>query len=97
LIESIITKSSNYSGGYGTEKQKHRKFIQLLFGHFGDKYGRRLVLIISVTMISCSTVSIGLLPTYSSIGIYAPFLLLLCRILQGLSMCGEEIGAALFF
>lgn len=61
----------------------------LLFGHFGDKIGRKKTLIASLVLMGVSTVAIGLLPTYQSIGIWATVLLCLCRIGQGIGLGGE--------
>lgn len=73
-----------------------RPFSAVVLGYLGDKLGRRISLIISIGIMAIATMGIGLLPTYSQIGITAPILLLLFRIAQGLSMTSEEIGAALF-
>ncbi|WGE69555.1 MHS family MFS transporter [Actinobacillus equuli subsp. haemolyticus] len=66
-----------------------------LFGHFGDKIGRKKTLVASLLLMGGSTVCIGLLPTYADIGIWATVLLCLCRIGQGLGLGGEWGGAAL--
>ncbi|WP_125098251.1 MFS transporter [Leucobacter chromiireducens] len=66
-----------------------------LAGHFGDKLGRQPMLVITLMLMGIATVGIGLLPTYQSIGIAAPVLLILLRILQGLSAGGEWGGAVL--
>ena len=66
-----------------------------LFGHFGDKIGRKTTLVASLLLMGGSTVMIGLLPNYETIGIWAPVLLCLCRIGQGLGLGGEWGGAAL--
>lgn len=66
-----------------------------LAGHFGDRLGRRVVLAVTLIMMGSSTVLIGLLPTYAQIGIAAPVLLMLLRILQGISTGGEWGGAVL--
>ncbi|MDE8034242.1 MHS family MFS transporter [Actinobacillus equuli subsp. equuli] len=66
-----------------------------LFGHFGDKIGRKKTLVASLLLMGGSTVCIGLLPTYADIGIWATVLLCLCRVGQGLGLGGEWGGAAL--
>ena len=66
-----------------------------LFGHFGDRVGRKVTLVASLLTMGISTVAIGLLPGYASIGIMAPLLLALARFGQGLGLGGEWGGAAL--
>jgi metabolite-proton symporter len=66
-----------------------------LFGHFGDRVGRKTTLVAALLTMGISTVAIGLLPTYSSIGVAAPTLLALCRFGQGLGLGGEWGGAVL--
>jgi MFS transporter, MHS family, proline/betaine transporter len=68
----------------------------LLIGMFGDKFGRKPALLLTFLMIAGSTGLIGILPTYASIGIAAPILLVVARLLQGLSAGGEWGGAASF-
>ena len=67
----------------------------VLFGHFGDRLGRKNTFVMSLLVMGISTVVIGLLPTYDSIGIWATILLCLCRIGQGIGLGGEWGGAAL--
>ncbi len=68
----------------------------LLFGYIGDKYGRKQALTFSVLLMGVPTLIIGLLPTYASIGLIAPCILLGCRLMQGLCTGGEYNGAAIF-
>jgi metabolite-proton symporter len=66
-----------------------------LFGHFGDRIGRKTTLVAALLTMGLSTVAIGALPTYASIGVAAPSLLALCRFGQGLGLGGEWGGAVL--
>ena len=67
----------------------------LLFGHFGDRFGRKNMLFITLMMMGVVSVAIGLLPTYSAIGVAAPLALVMLRIVQGLAVGGEWAGATL--
>lgn len=67
----------------------------ILFGHFGDKIGRSKVLFITLTMMGVSTTIIGLLPSYAQIGVAAPLVLILLRIVQGIGVGGEYGGATI--
>ncbi len=67
-----------------------------VFGFVCDRYGRKLGLMMSIALMTCSTTGIGLLPTYADIGIAAPLLLMLFRFMQGLAMAGEFTNAAMF-
>jgi len=66
-----------------------------LFGHFGDRIGRKTTLVAALLTMGISTVAIGVLPTYASIGVAAPLLLATCRFGQGLGLGGEWGGAVL--
>ena len=66
-----------------------------IFGHFGDRIGRKTTLITALMTMGISTICIGLLPTYASIGVYAAVLLALCRVGQGIGLGGEWGGAVL--
>ncbi|MGM7721752.1 MFS transporter [Metabacillus sp. Hm71] len=67
----------------------------IIFGHYGDKIGRKTILVLTLIIMGVGTFAIGLLPTYESIGIWAPILLITFRILQGIGLGGEYGGAAL--
>ncbi|WFR72263.1 MFS transporter [Prescottella defluvii] len=67
----------------------------ILFGHFGDKYGRKNILVITLLMMGLVSVVIGLMPTYATIGVAAPLILVALRIVQGLAVGGEWAGATL--
>lgn len=67
----------------------------ILFGHFGDRVGRKRTLVLALSTMGFSTVAIGALPTHKTIGVLAPILLALCRFGQGLGLGGEWGGAVL--
>jgi len=67
----------------------------VVIGHFGDRIGRRAMLVLTLTVTGVCTALIGVLPTYASIGIAAPILLLLLRLVQGFFLGGEQGGATL--
>jgi MHS family proline/betaine transporter-like MFS transporter len=68
----------------------------VVFGYLGDRLGRKRALELSVLLMACSTTLLGFLPTYATIGLAAPLLLTLVRLLQGLSVGGEYIGSMSF-
>ena len=67
----------------------------LIFGHYGDRIGRKNVLVVTLLLMGIATFAIGLLPTYATIGVWAPILLVALRFLQGLGLGGEWGGAVL--
>lgn len=67
----------------------------VIFGHFGDRIGRKAMLVLSLLMMGGATVAIGLLPSYDTIGMAAPIILLLLRVVQGIGIGGEWGGAVL--
>ncbi|CAM5235192.1 glycine betaine/L-proline transporter ProP [Streptomyces xanthochromogenes] len=68
----------------------------MFFGPLGDRVGRKKILALTMIMMAAATLSIGLIPSYATIGIWAPVLLILCRMVQGFSTGGEYGGAATF-
>ncbi|AXE98441.1 MFS transporter [Paraburkholderia hospita] len=67
----------------------------IVFGHFGDRIGRKKALIVTILIVGLGTFAIGLLPDYSQIGVWAPASLILIRVLQGFGVGGEQAGAVL--
>jgi metabolite-proton symporter len=67
----------------------------LVFGHFGDRIGRKKLLVLSLLMMGISTFAIGLIPTYATIGLAAPLILVVLRLIQGFALGGEWGGAVL--
>ncbi len=67
----------------------------VIFGHFGDRIGRKSMLVLTLMIMGVATFLIGLVPTYAQIGIWAPILLLVLRVLQGIGLGGEWGGAVL--
>ncbi|QDQ86395.1 glycine betaine/L-proline transporter ProP [Alcaligenaceae bacterium SJ-26] len=68
----------------------------VFFGLMGDRFGRQKVLSLTIIIMAISTFCIGLIPAYATIGLWAPILLLLCKLAQGFSVGGEYTGAAIF-
>jgi MHS family shikimate/dehydroshikimate transporter-like MFS transporter len=67
----------------------------VLFGHFGDRIGRKTMLMVTMTVMALGTFTVGLLPTYHQIGLWAPILLVTLRVIQGIALGGEWGGASL--
>ncbi|MGA2732519.1 MAG: MFS transporter [Syntrophobacteraceae bacterium] len=72
-----------------------RPFGGMVFGHFGDRIGRKTMLYLTLLIMGIGTTFVGLLPSYQSIGIWAPILLVACRLVQGFALGGEWGGAVL--
>jgi metabolite-proton symporter len=89
-LTGILAALGTYAVGFVA-----RPIGGVVFGHFGDKAGRKKLLQLSLLIIGISTFAIGLLPTYDSIGIWAPVLLVALRFLQGFALGGEWGGAVL--
>jgi len=68
----------------------------MFFGRLGDKYGRQQILAMTIILMTLSTFCIGLIPSYNTIGIWAPILLLIAKMVQGFSVGGEYTGASIF-
>src|SRR5258708_22577970 len=67
----------------------------LVFGHYGDKIGRKTMLYLTLLIMGVATAVIGLLPTYDTLGVWAAILLVACRLVQGFGLGGEWGGAVL--
>ncbi len=87
-INALFATFSTFAIGYLA-----RPMGGIIFGHFGDKYGRKRTFTTSILIMAMSTFLIGFVPSYQSIGIAAPILLIFLRLLQGLSIGGEIPGA----
>src|SRR5437762_12403386 len=88
---SLIAGFATFGAGFAV-----RPFGALVFGRIGDLIGRKFAFVLTVSLMGGSTVAVGLLPTYQSIGIAAPILLVTLRCLQGLALGGEYGGAAVY-
>jgi|SRR5450755_3213268 len=89
-IVATLLAYTTFAAGFVT-----RPLGGIIFGHFGDKIGRKSMLIITLMIMGVATFLIGLVPTYAQIGVAAPLLLLLLRIFQGIGLGGEWGGAVL--
>src|SRR3990167_9307308 len=85
---SLIVSMATYGVGFLA-----RPLGGIFFGHLGDRRGRRSTLSLSILLVTIPTLGIALLPTYDQIGIWAPLLLVLCRLVQGFCLGGESSGA----
>jgi MFS family permease len=88
---SFLIFLASFGVGFGV-----RPLGALLFGYLGDKLGRKYTFLVTITLMGFATAAVGLLPTYPTIGVAAPILLVSLRILQGLALGGEYGGAAIY-
>jgi len=86
---AIIASLATYGVGYVA-----RPIGALLLGHWGDTHGRKTVLILCMFLMGFSTIAVGLLPTYDQVGLWAPALLVVLRLIQGFAVAGEISGAS---
>src|SRR5437762_10871365 len=87
LLESLAT----FGAGFAV-----RPFGAAVFGRIGDIVGRKFTFLVTITVMGVSTALVGILPTYTQIGIFAPILLVALRLAQGLALGGEYGGAAIY-
>ena len=90
-VVGTIAILGTYALGYGA-----RPIGGILFGHWADRYGRKPVMFATLTLMGVASTLIGLLPTYDSIGVWAPVLLIILRCFQGLALGGESTGGPIF-
>ena len=90
-LSSLLATFGAFAAGYLA-----RPFGAMVFGHIGDRFGRKHVLTISILMMGASSICIGLLPTYDQIGATAGVLLVAMRVIQGISVGGEFSGSIVF-
>ena len=88
---ALLASLATFGAGFGV-----RPLGAMLFGHFGDVIGRKRTFLVTISLMGGATAAIGLVPTYASIGVWAPVSLLVLRLLQGLALGGEYGGAAIY-
>src|SRR5690242_6238489 len=86
---AIVASLATYGVGYVA-----RPIGAFVLGHLGDTHGRKNVLLICMFLMGFSTMAVGLLPTYAQVGLWAPALLVLMRLIQGFAVAGEISGAS---
>ncbi|HTU09649.1 MAG TPA: MFS transporter [Allosphingosinicella sp.] len=87
----LLLVLATFGAGFGV-----RPLGAILFGILGDKLGRKYTFLVTITLMGVATAAVGVLPTYAQIGIAAPILLVILRLLQGLALGGEYGGAAIY-
>src|SRR5215467_14390602 len=88
---ALLSSFATYAAGFLV-----RPFGALVFGRIGDLVGRKYTFLVTITVMGASTVLVGCLPRYATIGVAAPIILVLLRLLQGLALGGEYGGAATY-
>ena len=86
---AIVASLATYGVGYVA-----RPIGAFFLGHWGDTHGRKMVLVICMFLMGFSTVAVGLLPTYDQVGLWAPAMLVVLRLIQGFAVAGEISGAS---
>src|SRR5580704_1286399 len=86
---AIVASLATYGVGYVA-----RPIGAVVLGHWGDTHGRKTVLILCMFLMGFSTMAVGLLPTYQQVGLLAPVLLVILRLIQGFAVAGEISGAS---
>src|SRR5246127_5000016 len=86
---AIVASLATYGVGYVA-----RPIGAFVLGHWGDTHGRKTVLILCMLLMGFSTMAVGLLPTYQQVGVLAPVLLVILRLIQGFAVAGEISGAS---
>lgn len=87
----LLAVYGGFAGGFAM-----RPIGAIVLGHLGDRIGRRFVLTLSVLLMGIATVAVGILPTYASVGIWGPILLILIRLFQGFSVGGEFVDSVTY-
>jgi len=90
-VAQLLLALAGFAVGFGV-----RPLGAVLFGHLGDKLGRKYTFLVTITLMGLATAAVGLVPSAASIGIAAPAILLVLRVIQGLALGGEYGGAAIY-